>query len=89
MLYLLYKVYKRKPKFGIVIVTDFNYIMFFFHIELYINLYLPCFFVFKVDFDDSTSQNRFVVKPGVDENLDESTRQAVHHCRVFVQNGCS
>jgi hypothetical protein len=27
---------------------------------------------FKVDFDDSTSQNRFVVKPGVDENLDES-----------------
>ncbi|XP_028412976.1 mutS protein homolog 5-like isoform X1 [Dendronephthya gigantea] len=27
-----------------------------------------------VDFDDSTSQNRFVVKPGVDENLDEKKR---------------
>jgi hypothetical protein len=24
VLYLLYKVYKRKPNFGIVIVTDFN-----------------------------------------------------------------
>ena len=39
------------------------------------NATITCYLVVsKVDFDDSTSQNRFVVKPGVDENLDESMK---------------
>ena len=41
--------------------------------------YLPLpssFLLYQIDFDESASQNRFTVKPGVDPELDES-----EHCQ--------
>lgn len=32
----------------------------------------------QIDFDESTEQNRFVVKPGVDPSLDESKNVCLH-----------
>ena len=36
------------------------------------------FLFVQIDFDESTEQNRFVVKPGVDPSLDESKNIFLH-----------